>query len=141
MAVQRKQKDYVVEIDGVDALSVQSIAGLGAEVDEVEHNEGGKVVKTPGAVRFPNITMTKVTNLGTTDNWAWEQLRKVGVNQNRDIDPGFEFNFTVRTKDNTEIWEVRGWVRNVDMGDLATMEGENQISTVEIVVNELEKVR
>lgn len=119
MAEKGKAKKYLdkfkftVEIDGFAEAGFMKCDGLKANIEKIEHREGGALVaeKAPGLVSYDDITLER----GATDNLdMWDWFKKV---YDADSDQGgadpsdYERNIIIHEHDRAHKI-VRSWAVN-----------------------------
>lgn len=72
-----KQFQYSIEIEGLEQFLAQELTLPDVTVDEVEHGEGNIVVRTPGMMKFGDLTVSKLVASTVSDTWASDLIRQI----------------------------------------------------------------
>ncbi|MBM3132860.1 MAG: phage tail protein [Chloroflexi bacterium] len=80
-------RKFCIEIDSIAEAAFTEAAGLEAEVEVFEYQEGGNnffTHKLPGRLKFPNVTLKRGV---TTSNelWDWFEKTSYGKTERRNI--------------------------------------------------------
>jgi phage tail-like protein len=138
-----KQFSFVLEADGIDQFEVQEITTPDLTIEEVEHGEGNKKVRTPGMVSIGDLTLSRLKKSTTADfrvvEW-FEQVQnaRTGTGGTPDL---YLRNVVLRQQDNAgntvETWEFKeAWVKQISGTTHSATASDNVIQEVVLVVND-----
>jgi phage tail-like protein len=136
----RKDFQFTVEIDGLNAFECQKFTPADVEVDVVAHADTNHDVKTGGRLKVGEIVMEKLKPLPTSDKWAWDWLMSVQnpITGGGELPLNYKKPVVVRELDTTGIIVVNTWVYSgcfvskISNKPLDRMSSDNQIETVTI---------
>lgn len=137
-----KQFFFSIEVDGLVQFTAQEITTPDLEVEEVEHGEGTYIVRTPGLLKFGDLTVKKLISADTADTWARDWLNKVNNPQTNSGSAPSVFMKTcvIRLKDAQgnvkKTWEYKdSWLKKKTGVDLSRTSSDNIIEECVIAVN------
>ena len=140
-----KQFSFVLEADGIDQFELQEVGTPDLTIDEVEHGEGNAIVRTPGMMRFGDLTLSRLKPSGTANysviQW-FEQVQnaRTGTGGTPDI---YLRNVVIRLQDNAgstvETWEYGDcWIKQITGISLSKTTSDNIMEEASLVVNNYE---
>lgn len=137
-----KQYTFSIEIDGLVQFTAQEITTPDWETEEVEHGEGVVIVRTPGMVKFGDLTVKKLIASDTADTWARDWITQVNNPQTNvgSATTLFLKTCVIRMKDAQgavkKTWEYKDcWMKKKSGVDLSRTSSDNVIEECVIAVN------
>ena len=138
-----KQFSYVLEADGIDQFEIQEVTTPDIVIEEVEHGEGNKKVRTPGMVTIGDLTLSRLKKSTTADYGVVQWFESVqnprtGTGGTPDL---YLKNVVLRQQDNAgntiETWEFKEcWVKQSSGTTHSSTASDNVIQEVVLVVND-----
>lgn len=137
-----KQFSFVLEVDGIDQFEIQEVTTPDMTIEEVEHGEGNVIRRTPGMVRYGDLTLSKLKPTNTTErsllDW-FEQVQNptTGVGGTPDQ---YLRTVTIRLRDNAgntvDTWEYDDcWLKQKTGITLSKTASDNIMEEAILVVN------
>lgn len=138
-----KQFAFVLEAEGIDQFEVQEVTTPDLTIEEVEHGEGNKKVRTPGMVTIGDLTLSRLKKSDTADynvmQW-FEQVQnaRTGTGSTPDL---YLRNVVLRQQDNAGntiyTWEFKEcWIKQISGTTHSATTSDNVIEEVVMVVND-----
>lgn len=72
-----KAYTFSIEVEGLVQFTAQEVTTPDTEVEAVEHGEGVSIVRTPGMMKFGDISIKKLIASDTADTWARDWILQV----------------------------------------------------------------
>ena len=132
-----KSFQFLLEIDGVPALTIQKVQLPEIEVEEVSHSVGAYDVKTAGRISVGDLVCEKLMVYDPLNDWAWRWLRQAqdfGIGGLLPDSYRKEGRLVLLQPDLQTILQTyelgKTWVKKVATADLDESSSENIIETV-----------